>query len=60
MNIMDKPLNEDELNRLCNYLLRIYKTSKNQGIKRVAKSLFNLLTENRFSTIDKLPTIHVD
>lgn len=58
---MNKELNNDELNLLCNFLLRIYKTSKNQNIKRVAKSLFNLLTENRFSTVDKpLPIIKID
>jgi hypothetical protein len=57
---MDKELNEEELNLLCSYLLRLYKTTSIVPIKRVAKSLFNLLTENRFSTIDKpLPIIKI-
>lgn len=50
-------LNEVEMNHLCNYLLRIYQTSESIPIKRVAKSLFNLLTEKRFSTLEELPII---
>lgn len=50
-------LTEKETEMLLNYLLRLYKSSKSQNIKRVAKSLFTLITENRFSTDDNLPKI---
>ena len=52
-----KPLNENELNILSKLILRLFQTSDNTNIKRVSKSLFNLLTIKRFTTDDDLPII---
>ena len=45
-----KPLEEKEEERLLQLLLRLFQSTKNQNIKRVAKSLFGLLTQHRFTT----------
>ena len=47
-------LNEKELDLLCRLLLRLYQFSSDQSIRRVAKSLFGLLTKDRFSTDSNL------
>jgi hypothetical protein len=47
-------LNETEFETLCRLLVKLYDNSKDNSIKRVAKSLFSLLTKNRFSTGDTI------
>lgn len=42
-------LNDLELDTLLRVLLRLYQTSKDKNIQRTAKSLFTLLSRNRFS-----------
>ena len=44
-----KPLEEKEEEKLLQLLLRLFQSTKNQNIKRVAKSLFGLLTQQRFT-----------
>ena len=50
-------LTEQEIDILLKLLLKLYQQTKSQDIKRVAKSLFSLLTQNRFSTDNDLPII---
>jgi len=45
-----KPLEEKEEERLLQLLLMLFQSTKNQNIKRFAKSLFGLLTQHRFTT----------
>lgn len=44
-----KPLNDKELELILTLILRLYTSTNSQDIKRVAKSLFNLLTRYRFT-----------
>lgn len=45
-----KPLDHEETTILLEMLMRLLKTSMSTDIKRSAKSLFTLLTRDRFTT----------
>lgn len=52
-----KPLSLEELDTLARFLYRLHLTSRSEMIQRIAKSLFWLVTNQRFSTDDNLPII---
>lgn len=44
-----QPLNTSEIDALLAFLLRVSETSTNDTIKRLAKSLFNVISRDKYS-----------
>lgn len=49
------PLTEVEEETLITLLLKLFQSTRSQDIKRVAKSLFGLLTQQRFTPSENKP-----
>lgn len=50
-----KPLSEAENDALLRFLNRVVTSTKNESIRRVAKSLFNLLSRERYEHMSDGP-----
>lgn len=54
---LDDKLPDNEVYTLLTLLLALEATTRDISTRRTAKSLFNLVSRKRFSTVHNLPTI---